>query len=195
MHLVIYTQKRENPYLIRSYLILLLLAVLVLAGLVSLIIYSGVKVSALQTEIHILSLRKIEAELELARADTKISNLQQSLANLRQHRNQPAVLEETQRLHPDSSTYAVQISAYHSFQDAERMVENIRPRISRPIAVQPTRLATGLWFRVLVTAFDTQTEAQNYADSLVKQKIIKEYYIQRLSSVSGTTDTSAAIRP
>ena len=68
------------------------------------------------------------------------------------------------------------------------MVQSIRGRISRWVAVQPARIATGLWFRVLVTSF----EAQSYADSLVRQKIIEEYYIQRLPLVSGSADTSAA---
>jgi len=169
--------------MIRIYLILALLAVLLLASLVSLIIYSGLKASALQTEIHILSLRKKEAEAGLARADSEISSLKERLGNFQQ------VLTP----HPDLSTYAVQVSAHRSLQDAERMVQSMRPRISRPIAVQPTRLATGLWFRVLVTAFDTLADAQNYADSLIKQKIIKEYYIHRIPSISGSSDTGAAI--
>ncbi len=179
--------------MIRIYLILLLLAVLLLASLVSLIIYSGLKASALQTEIHILSLCKKEAEAGLARADSEISSLKERLGNFQQHRNMPSVLGEILTPHPDLSTYAVQVSAHRSLQDAERIVQSMRPRISRPIAVQPTRLATGLWFRVLVTAFDTQADAQNYADSLIKQKIIKEYYIHRIPRISGSSDTGAAI--
>lgn len=192
MYLAIYTQKRENPYIVRIYLILPLVAVLVLAGLVSFIIYSGIKTSALQTEINILNLRKNEAEAQLTRAAAEISLFKDRLNNLQQHRNIPAVLGESLTLHPDSSIYAVQVSAHRSYQDAERMVQSIRGRISRWVAVQPARIATGLWFRVLVTSFDSQSEAQSYADSLVRQKIIEEYYIQRLPLVSGSADTSAA---
>ena len=192
MYLAIYTQKRENPYIVRIYLILPLVAVLVLAGLVSFIIYSGIKTSALQTEINILNLRKNEAEAQLTRAAAEISLFKDRLNNLQQHRNIPAVLGESLTLHPDSSIYAVQVSAHRSYQDAERMVQSIRGRISRWVAVQPARIATGLWFRVLVTSFDSQSEAQSYADSLVRQKIIEEYYIQRMPLVSGSADTSAA---
>ncbi len=195
MYLVIYTQKTESPYIIKIYLIVLFLALLVLASLVSLIIYSGLKAITLQTETHILSLRKIEAEVELARVDTEIPGLKKRLSDLQQQRNMRAVLGENLTLHPDSSTYAVQISAHRSFQDAERMVQSIRPRISLSVAVQPVRLATGLWFRALVTPFDTRAEAQNYAESLVKQKIIGEYYIQRIPRVSDSSDTGAAIGP
>jgi hypothetical protein len=192
VHLIIYTQKRESPYIIRVYLILLLLAVLVLASLVSLIIYSGLKATAIQGEIHILRLRKIEAELGLARIDAEFSSFKERLGNLQQDKNMPAIIGEALTLHPDSSRYAVQVSAHRNFQDAERIVQSIHGRISRRVAVQPARLATGLWFRVLVTPFDTQAEAKSYADSLVRQKIIQEYYIQRIPRASASSDTSAA---
>jgi len=195
VYLAIYTQKRENPYIVRIYLILPLVGVLALAGLVSFIIYSGIKTSALQAEINILNLRKNEAEVQLTRAAAEISLFKDRLSNLQQHRNIPAAIGENLTLHPDSSIYAVQVSAHRSYQDAERMVRSIRGRISRRVAVQPARIATGLWYRVLVTSFDSQGEAQSYADSLVRQKIIEEYYIQRLPRVSGSADTSAATGP
>ena len=193
MHLIIYTQKRESPYIIRVYLILLLLAGLVLASLVSLIIYSGLKATAIQGEIHILKLRKIETELELDRIDAEISGFKERLGSFQQHKDMPPLIGEALTLHPDSSMYAVQVSAHRNFQDAQRIVQSIHGLISRRIAVQPARLATGLWFRVLVTPFETQAEAKNYADSLLKQKIIQEYYIQRIPRASAGSDTSAAI--
>ena len=192
MHLIIYTQRRESPYIIRVYLILVLLAVLVLASLVSVIIYSGLKATALQGEIHILRLRKIEAELGLARIDAEISGFQGPLGNLQQHKTMPAILGEALTLHPDSSRYAVQVSAHRNFQDAERILQSIRGRISKRVAVQPARLATGLWYRVLVTPFETQAEAKTYADSLVRQRIIQDYYIQRIPRTTAGSDTSAA---
>jgi len=195
VHLAIYTQKRESPYIIRIYLFLLVLAGLVLASLVALIIYSGLKVTAIQSETQILKLRKIETENELARIDAEISGLKKRLENFQQHRKLPPVIGEALTLHPDSSSYAVQVSAHRSFQDAEKIVRSISQRISRQVAVQPANLATGLWFRVLVTPFETQAEAKIYADSLVGQKIIQEYYIQRIARASTGSDTSAAVGP
>jgi len=178
--------------MIRVYLILFLLAVLALASMISAVVYTRLKASALQSEIRTVRLSKIEAEAELARTETEISGLEKHLRENQQQRNLLAVLGEALSLHSDSSTFAVQLSAHHSFQDAENLARDIRQLISRRISVQRVKLATGFWFRVLITPFDTQAEARDYADSLVEQKIIKEYYIQRIPRASAPSDSVAA---
>ncbi|HUU26246.1 MAG TPA: SPOR domain-containing protein [archaeon] len=201
MHLAIYTQKSETPYIYKFSLILSLLAALALAGLFASVAYFTLDALHLNKEFMTLTLSKEQAKEKIIGLEREISALQERINYIQERSSTPGLLfEALARAYPHipedtvqpvylqdslkntgSFIYAVQVSAYRNRDDAEISAESFRTRLDRRVFTEEIRLVNGRWFRVLVLPFSSFPEAESYAENLKKQGIISEYIIQKIS--------------
>jgi len=74
--------------------------------------------------------------------------------------------------------HTLQVAAFPSSKQAGRVIQSIRKKGVRGIyLVKTKRKAGGHWYKIRVGRFDSKEEARQFADQLVDQKTIRNYFI------------------
>jgi hypothetical protein len=74
--------------------------------------------------------------------------------------------------------HTLQVAAFPSSKQAGRVIQSIRKKGVRGIyLVKTKRKAGGNWYKIRVGRFDSKEEARQFADQLVDQKTIRNYFI------------------
>jgi len=198
VHLVIFTQKTEKPYIANPPLIVLLLALFVPAGLVSLQLYHTFKAIEIQRRLPELEAGNFRSRDNLFRLDGEFSRLS---GRLRLFEEQPgdssilldnlerafpgAAADTVRPVYPDSlrkEVYAVQVAAQRSLEEAEKTATDYRGKLNRPLTIERVQLTSGVWYRVLIPSFLSPGAAQAYGESLLQGNLVREFYVQRIQS-------------
>ena len=198
MHLVIFTQKTGKPYIANLPLIVLLLALFVPAGLVSLLVYHTFKAIEIQRQLPELEAGNFRSRDNLFRLEGEFARLS---GRLRLFESQPGdssiLLDNLERafpgtgavtvrpVYPDSlrqEVYAVQVAAQRSLEEAEKTAADYRDKLDRPLTIERVQLTSGVWYRVLIPSFLSPGAAQAYGESLLRRNLVREYYVQRIQS-------------
>ena len=195
MHLVIYTQKAGQPYIVNLPLPALLLALCLPAGLVSLLVYHTFQALEIQRRLPELEAVNLRTRAALFRLDGEFSRLS-GRADLfaGQSGASPIALDSLERAFPSAGAdtvrpaypdslrtefYAVQIAAQRSLAEAEKTAADYRGRLDRPLSIERVQLASGIWYRVVIPSFLSPGAAQAYGESLLQRNLVREFYVQR----------------
>jgi hypothetical protein len=210
VHLVIYTQKNETPYIFKFSPLVPLAAALVLAFFSILLAYFVLKTYHLNSALQAQDFSRERIQEKLSGKGLEIAALEERIRYIRENPTTPELLfEALSRAYafiPEdtiqfdyrgrgsasagSDLYAIQIAAHREREQSEILARDYRARIGRRTEVEEIHLPTGRWYRVLILPFASSAEARLFADSLIKQGIIKKYYIQTAPRQPAPADTS-----
>ncbi len=196
MHILIYTAKREKPFVLGR----AGLSLSVLSGLLVLAVWAAVWHNG-QNGSYGAEINRIEQELYSGRArlDAAVSGIDSLRASLEigNPRGLEQFLRQMDSLRggtppetvsvsaPVSSVnIAIQVSSHPLEQDARREAESLALRTGLHPVVEGVRVGARLWHRVLIEGFREESAARTLADSLLRTGAIREYVIQELGRPS-----------
>ncbi len=82
--------------------------------------------------------------------------------------------------HPPANWYSIQVAAFPELSMAEREVSRLREKGADPFYQYEDTGSKGMWYRVYVGRYPTQQEAQQMADTLVRQRLVKAYLLRKM---------------
>jgi len=194
VHIIIYTKKREKPFVLGRAGLLFALA----AGLTLLCLGVGLwygrqsglledDLSGLRAGLGLAqhNLRAADSAAELARENltkfdpnslTVLVGLPDSLPDEVAPEPQavPRPAEEVLR-------WAIQVSSRRQEADARAEAVALGRRTGLRPGVERVEVGTQVWFRVLIAGFPNESAARRQADSLVAAGAIREYVLQELN--------------
>jgi len=207
MHLVIYTQKRKRPLIIKLHVIVPALLVLLILLLLALPVYLGFKRRALVVAAGDLDQEKALTAGEILVAEKRISSLEERIRYVEENPTTPDVLFEALRKNfasgpPDTliplipveylrvsgeTIYAIRLAGLDTREAALRAAEDYRQAIAANIEIEELELPGGRLYRVMATGFRSARQAENYARNLLREGKISDYLIQEISLPDSNT--------
>lgn len=199
MHIIIYTAKREKPFVLER----AGLSLTVLSGLLALAAWAavwhtvqngryGAEISRLERELNSgrASLKAAASGIDSVRAVPEIGNargMEQFLRQMDSLRGGEPPETVLVSAAVASGNFAIQVSSHPLEQDARREAESLALRTGLHPVVEGVRVGTRLWHRVLIEGFREESAARSLADSLLNTGVIREYVIQELGRPSRQT--------
>jgi hypothetical protein len=178
LHLIVYTQKRLEPLIVKvPFAIMLALPVFVLL-LAGLLVYLPFEAAELRRRSEELAARRQQLE-------QRISELRDEYGRLAAGDSTAAASYLLINLRagaaPDTGgVWAVQVSSHRNLSDAQQEAARTAAEVARAVLIRRVALDNGIWYRVLLGQFESRQAAMAYADSVRRSGTIREFTLHRL---------------